>query len=153
MAAAGGAKRVEHARLDGMFAGKDIRDQPRDVGQCGVVPPRGGQKRGINVHGNDFTLCRTLGEQAREVADTRADFENHILGDNLARIRNRAENRGIHHEILPEVMPRPKTGGAEHLVDFLSFHRGGQRVQFVNGESQMAGETLSPRAGIDHRVC
>jgi len=107
-------------RFDLVLAGKHIGVQPMDVGKITVVTLGGGEEFGIDIHGENGSGA--LGEQTGEVAHAGPNFQNHVLGLDMAGLGDGGQDILIDHEVLAKAMARLQAGGGEDLGDFLAVH-------------------------------
>ncbi len=128
-----GAQGVQHAGFYGVFAGEDVGVEPADIGECGVVALCGGHEFVVDVDGEDCAVVGALGELSCEVADAGTDFEDDIVGGDIAGVGDGAEDVLIDHEVLAELMLRAESGRGENVGDFLAVHR----ITVAGGRGQL----------------
>ena len=114
------AELVEDFGFDLVFAGEDVGVEPGDVGDVGVVALGGGHEFVVDVDGEDVSAA--LSEEAGEVADAGADFEDYILFLDVAGVGDGAEDVLVDHEVLAELVLGAESGGGEDLGDFGAVH-------------------------------
>ena len=114
------AEGVEDFGFDFVFAGEDVGVEPGDVGDAGVVALGGGHEFVVDVDGQD--RGGSLGEEAGEVSDAGADFEDDVFGLDVAGVRDGAEDVLVDHEVLAELVLGAESGGGEDLGDFGAVH-------------------------------
>jgi hypothetical protein len=88
----------------------------------GVVALGGGEKFAVDIDGENGAAGGRLGEQAREVADARADFEDYIVGGDGAGLDEGAQDILIDHEVLAELMAGAHSGGSKDGGNFSAVH-------------------------------